>query len=183
MSHHAEYDPVASRAGAPATAVLRPARRDDVEDLLRFDITVVTRTRDDWIDAIDKTERGERLLLVAEVAGRVGAFAQTHHLDEHALDRSPAGFYLTGVTVLQEFRRAGLACDLTVARLTWIAERAEEAWYFAAAENAASIRLHDEQGFVEVLRAPRIHGVNFAGGEGVLYRADLTGHEADPGRS
>jgi aminoglycoside 6'-N-acetyltransferase I len=151
-------------------ARLRPATHQDVDGLLAFDMTVVVRTRDDWNTAIDKAVRGERLLLVAEVDGVIAAFGQAHHLDEHAIDSAPPGWYLTGVTVLPAYRRAGLARRLTTARLDWISERADETWYFANAQNAASIRLHEALGFSEVSRAPAIHGVSFDGGEGVLFR-------------
>jgi GNAT superfamily N-acetyltransferase len=156
--------------GSASGVVIRPSTRSDVEGLLAFDMTVVVRTRDDWVDAIDKAERGERLLLVAEVDGVIAAFGQAHRLDEHPLDHAPAGWYLTGVTVLPAYRRSGLARRLTAARLAWIADRADEAWYFANEQNAASIRLHHAFEFVEVSRAPSIHGVSFDGGEGVLLR-------------
>jgi phosphinothricin acetyltransferase len=170
VPNYASYDPDGRRAGAPLDAVLRPATYEDVDELTSIELTVVVRTADDWTRAIDKMVSGERLLLVAEIDGRIGAFAQAHHLAEHPVDHAPAGYYLTGVTVLPVHRRAGLAHAFTTARLEWIAERADEAWYFAAAENSASIRLHEQLGFTEVSRAPSIHGVAFEGGEGVLFR-------------
>ena len=155
------------------TAVVRPARPTDVDGLLAFDMTVVVRTRDDWAAAIDKALRGERVLLVAEVEGVIAAFGQAHHLDVHAVDRAPTGWFLTGVTVLPRHRRSGLAHRLTTARIDWIAERSDAAWYFANGRNTASIRLHEPLGFAEVSRAPSIHGVAFEGGEGVLFRREL----------
>ena len=181
MAHYASYDPGATRQGPPFDAVLRPATHADIEGLTAIDITVVVRTADDWERAIDKALAGERHLLVAEIAGTIGGFAQAHRLDEHPADHAPAGYYLTGVTVLPAYRRAGLARDLTLARLEWIQERADEAWYFAATENAASIRMHQQLGFTEVGRAPAIHGVAFEAGEGVLFRRDLADRFASPG--
>lgn len=175
MAHYASYDPGASRQGPPFDAVLRPAAHADVEGLTAIDITVVVRTAEDWESAIDKTLQGERQLLVAEIDGTIGGFAQAHRLDEHPVDLAPAGYYLTGVTVLPVYRRGGLARAFTLARLEWIKERAAEAWYFAAAENAASIRMHQQLGFIEVGRAPSIHGVAFEAGEGVLFRRDFAG--------
>ena len=174
MSGHARYDPVAGRAEPLPTTTIRPATRGDVPGLLAFDMTVVVRTEADWLDALAKTERGERLLLVAEVAGEIAAFGQAHHLAEHPDDRAPAGWHLTGVTVLPRFRRGGLGRRLTQARLDWIAERSDLAWYMAAADNPASIRLHEQLGFVEVSRASSIHGVAFECGEGVLFRRRVT---------
>lgn len=160
----------AGESPSGSAAAIRLATPADVDGLLAFDMTVVVRTRDDWDAAIDKAARGERLLLVAEVGGVVAAFGQAHRLDEHPVDHAPAGWYLTGVTVLPDHRRSGLAHRLTAARLAWIAERSDAAWYFANAHNAASIRLHEGFGFVEVSRAPSIHGVSFDDGEGVLLR-------------
>lgn len=173
MAHYASYEPEAARQG-PIDAVLRPATPADIDGLTAIDITVVVRTAEDWSSAIDKTLTGERQLLVAEIDGTIGGFAQAHRLDEHPVDHAPAGHYLTGVTVLPQHRRAGLARAFTVARLDWIAERADEAWYFAAAENAASIRMHEQLGFAEVSRASAIHGVQFEAGEGVLFRRALS---------
>jgi phosphinothricin acetyltransferase len=173
VSHYASYEPEATRHGPRIDAVLRPATHADIDGLTAIDITVVVRTAEDWERAIDKTLVGARLLLVAEIDGTIGAFAQAHRLDEHPIDHAPAGYYLTGVTVLPPYRRAGLARDFTLARLDWIKQRADEAWYFAAAENAASIRLHHELGFIEVARASSVHGVDFDSGEGVLFRVGL----------
>ena len=173
MAHYASYEPEAKRSGGPFAAVIRPATYADVPDLAAIDITVVVRTAEDWTAAIDKSSRGERLLLVAEIDGTVAGFAQAHRLDEHPVDHAPAGYYLTGVTVLPHYRRAGLARDFTLARLDWIQDRADEAWYFAATENAASIRLHDQLGFAEVSRSSSIHGVSFDGRGGVLFRRPL----------
>lgn len=173
MPHYAAYDPGAQRTGAQLDAVIRPATHEDVAELTSINITVVVRTAEDWTAAIDKTVQGERLLLVAVIDGRIGGFAQAHGLDEDPEGHAPAGIFLTGVTVLPQHRRAGLARAFTSARLDWIAERADEAWYFAAVENAASIRMHEAFGFVEVSRGPSIHGVTFET-EGVLFRLDLS---------
>jgi ribosomal protein S18 acetylase RimI-like enzyme len=152
---------------------VRTATHDDVDGLLAFDMTVVVRSRDDWDAAIAKAIRGERLLLVAEVDGVIAAFGQAHHLDEHLVDHAPPGWYLTGVTVLPDHRRRGLGLALTSARLEWIAQHSDAAWYFARADNEASITLHEALGFTEVSRAASIHGVSFVGGEGILFRRAL----------
>ncbi|POC76663.1 GNAT family N-acetyltransferase, partial [Vibrio vulnificus] len=44
------------------------------------------------------------------------------------------------------------------------------------ARNESSVAMHDEFGFSEVLRAERIYGVQFSGGEGLLLRAKLIVH-------
>jgi len=151
---------------------VRPARADDIDGLLAFDMTVVVRSATDWARALDQCELGLRQLLVAVVDGVVAGFGQAHYLEAHA-DGGPAGYYLTGVTVLPDFRRQGLALELTVPRLEWIRDRADAAWCFINAQNDASIRLHEKLGFIEMHRASSIQGVVFGGKGGVLLERRL----------
>lgn len=90
-----------------------------------------------------------------------------------AADCAPAGYYLVGLAVGSECRRQGVGTALTVARLDWVGQLASQAWYFANAGNVASMRLHERLGFREVTRAFSFPGVSFAGGVGILFRADL----------
>ena len=119
-----------------------------------------------------------RLVLVAEAqddttaaggSGVVG-WAKTHYWD-HGDGPAPTGHYLGGVTVRPGFRRRGVAVELTQARLEWVWERAEGAWYVVNARNEASLALHRRWGFTEVARGAAFHAVTFDGGEGVLLRA------------
>ena len=88
---------------------------------------------------------------------------------------APAGYYLTGVLVAPAHRRRGIGEELTRARMSWAAGRAEEMWYFTNAGNRASLRLHEALGFAEVTRDFVFPGVTFKGGVGVLCRASLAG--------
>lgn len=175
MPGFAPYQPYTRGTGEPAAAVIRAATRDDLDALTGIALTAVTRNRDDWATVVDKSlDDEDRILLVADVDGGIAAFGQAHFLSRHPVDEAPAGFYLTGVTVVPEYRRRGLGRRLTVARLDWIRERADVAWYFASSANKSSIDLHLAFGFAEVLRARTIHGVTFSDGEGILFRAALT---------
>jgi GNAT superfamily N-acetyltransferase len=58
-----------------------------------------------------------------------------------------------GWIVHPEYRRRGIAAALTEARLDWISDQADKAWYFANARNAASIALHASFAFEEVTRS------------------------------
>lgn len=175
MPGFAHFDPTAKGLAAPGSAAIRQASHGDLDALAAFKLAVVTRSRDDWASMIDKSLEDDRLLLVADIEGEIAGFAQAHFLEQHPVDYGPAGFYLTGVTVLSDYRRAGIGRTFTRARLDWIRERASEAWYFANAENRTSIQLHLEFGFEEVQRAQSIHGVTFDGGEGILLRVSLDG--------
>lgn len=174
MANFAPFDPDSKGTSAPVSAVIREASHDDLDALAGFKLAVVRRSRDDWADMIDKSLEDDRSLLVADIEGEIAGFAQANFLEQHPVDHGPAGFYLTGVTVLSDYRRAGLGRSFTVARLDWIRERANEVWYFASSVDQSSIELHLAFGFEEVQRARAIQGVTFDSGEGILFRANLT---------
>ena len=93
---------------------------------------------------------------------------------------APAGWYLSGVIVAEDYRRRGIGRRLTQARLNWIAERDRAAYYFSNARNRASIDLHRAFGFVELTRDFTFPGASFEGGVGILFKAELVPH---PGAS
>ncbi len=177
MTVYAEYSP--GDGGLPPAAVtLRPATKGDIEAILRIEIAAGRSP------ASIGTARGyrravadpQRCVVVAEVADdarrTVVGWAKTHHHLEQ-VDDAPSGHYLGGITVEPWWRRRGVAAALTEARMGWIAARAAEVFYVVNARNRASIALHRRWGFEEVLRAPRLMGLEFAGGVGLLMRADI----------
>ncbi|MBD3236600.1 MAG: GNAT family N-acetyltransferase [Candidatus Eisenbacteria bacterium] len=130
-----------------------------------------------WGIRRDRRSRGA-LVLVAEIAGTTVGFGRLRYVP-HIPPRAragyaPGGWYLTGVIVDPDFRRRGVAHILTRDRLRWIASRSRHAYYVANARNRASIALHEAFGFVEMTPGPELAGIAFCGGEGVLFRADLT---------
>jgi GNAT superfamily N-acetyltransferase len=115
-------------------------------------------------------------LLVATAGGETCGFATAAWFEppEGAPpDGAPAGWYLFGIIVREGWRRRGIGARLTEARLAWIAERADEAYYFANALNRASLDLHERLGFRELTRSFSFPGASFQGGTGVLSRIDL----------
>lgn len=171
----------------PAEITLRPATKGDVEAILR--IEVVSGRSAGSVGSAEGYRRAitdpERCVLIASVAqaGRVAVagWAKTHHHVE-AVDLAPPGQYLGGITVDPAWRRRGIGAALTDARLQWIAARASTAYYVVNVQNGASIDLHRRWGFTEVLRAPKLMGVEFDGGVGLLMHADLGGARVGPGR-
>jgi ribosomal protein S18 acetylase RimI-like enzyme len=85
----------------------------------------------------------------------------------------PDGWFLAGVAVVETHRRRGIGRALTEHRLRWIADSADEAYYFTDAGNRASIDLHRALGFAEVSTDFSAPGITFSAGPGVLFRADL----------
>ena len=152
--------------------LIRRAVATDIEDCLALaarDVESPTGLADDLRDL-------DRLLLVAEDAGRVIGYGRTMHLRRAAdapADSVSTGYYLVGLVVDASCRRKGVGSELTRARLAWISGRATEAWYFANARNTASIALHAPFGFREVTREFSFPGLNFDGSEGILFRAGL----------
>ena len=118
-----------------------------------------------------------RHVLVAEVEGRVRGFASCAlgRLDESASPsegRDPVWF-LAGVVVDPAARRHGLGRQLTTARLDLLADLTDEVWCVVNARNRPSLDLHADLGFVEHCRGPRLAGVEFTGGLGLLLRRVL----------
>lgn len=185
MTGFATYEPDAG--GRPAAPVsLRPATRGDVEAILRIEVAAGRSAGS--VGSAEGYRRAiadpDRCVLVAvsdgaEHAGVVG-WAKTHH-HVHVADPAPAGHYLAGITVDPSWRRRGIATALTDARLQWIGGRADDAFYVVNLHNRASIDLHTRWGFTEVLRAPRLTGIEFEGGVGLLMRASLGGESGLPG--
>jgi GNAT superfamily N-acetyltransferase len=157
--------------------VVRPAVAADCRG-----VAAIVRERDGvpLADARAHCERdvagADRLLLVATVGEELAGFARAARWQQppRASDKTaPSGWYLLGVVVRDRWRRHGIALELTRRRLAWIAERAEEAYYFTNARNRVSIDLHQQVGFLEVTRDFEFPDASFEGGEGILFRVDL----------
>lgn len=131
----------------------------------------------DWRSALWRdVEHESHRLVVAERDGAIAGYGRARLFEPAAdapSDCAPAGYYLTGLYVHPDARRSGLGTALTRARLDWINGRAREAWFFANAQNHASIDLHRRLGFVEVTRSFSFPDLVFEGDEGVLFRARL----------
>ncbi|MDR6988510.1 ribosomal protein S18 acetylase RimI-like enzyme [Paenarthrobacter nitroguajacolicus] len=164
------------------TFVIRPAVAADLPGIGAVDLAAARSSSADAPRFAESVRVAiadpARLVLVAETPGDNGmdggsavvGWAKTHYWD-YGDGQAPAGHYLGGVTVLPDFRRRGLATELTAGRLDWIWARAESAWYVVNARNEASLALHRAWGFREVARGPAFHTVTFDGGEGVLLTA------------
>jgi ribosomal protein S18 acetylase RimI-like enzyme len=119
---------------------------------------------------------GGRALFVAEVDHAVAGYGRLRWFSPPSgspAATAPAGWYLGGLVVATERRCRGVGAALTGARVAWVAERADEVWYYANARNAVSLALHAAAGFEEVTRDFVVPGVSFDGGVGVLCRLGL----------
>lgn len=115
-----------------------------------------------------------RALLVAEHRGTVIGYAWLAWLTPVADGgrNAPDGWYLSGVVVDPVFRRRGIGRRLTQARIAWVLERADAAFYVVSRSNRASRTLHAELGFREVTDDFVLPGVVFGNDDGLLCRLD-----------
>jgi aminoglycoside 6'-N-acetyltransferase I len=161
---------VASGGADVAIRIATPADLDAVLDVQRrADRSRSDAFRDHTAEAI---EDPSLLFIIATVDGEPVGWAMTSHFAAEDGD-APAGHYLMGITVVPEVRRRGIATRLVRTRLDWIHRRADAAYFFTNARNAASIELHRRLGFRELVRGARFRGVPFDGGVGILFGLDL----------
>lgn len=148
---------------------VRAARLTDVSGIVAVQTSAGRPSTDPApFEAAIRDQR--RVVTVALIGDEIVGWGKTHFW-ESAAGVAPAGHYLGGVTVTSPSRRLGVGAALTDARLQWIWERAEAAYYFTNAQNVASLKLHSRWGFAEIARAAELHGTAFAGGVGILFRA------------
>lgn len=180
----ADYKPrTGARGGPDADIAVRDATSTDVERLAAIALERSGGTLEERRNAfgreLESLQRDERQrLLVAELEGRVAGYARLAEFrpgSDAPSNTAPAGWYLTGVVVAGACRRRGVATALTRARLGIVAGHAAVAYYFANAQNLASIDLHARLGFRELTRDFVFPRVSFEGGEGILFRARLDG--------
>ncbi len=96
--------------------------------------------------------------MLATINGEIAGAAKTHQHAERD-GHAPAGHYLGGVVVGPQWRRQGVGSLLTKARLEWIWQRSDRAFYFTNEHNDASIELHRRFGFIPIFTGPTIRGV------------------------
>jgi ribosomal protein S18 acetylase RimI-like enzyme len=172
-----------SRLALPADFVIAPATDADIHAIA----AIIMAREGDTIDAaLDRARKWltapaeTHPIFVARTHGAVAAYGRITFTKIAAPDSNvPVGWYLTGVVVDEPFRRQGIARELTRVRLQWVAQRADEVFYFANSTNLASIDLHREFGFKEIRRPFAFPGATFTNGIGVLFRAQLR-HSSSP---
>ncbi len=114
-----------------------------------------------------------RVLFVAIVDDILAGFARAGYVEmpeDAPGNKAPDGYYLLGVIIKPEYRRRGIAAELTRKRLAWIRQYADTVYYFCNAQNRVSIDLHAALGFQKLTEDFYFPGVRFEGGKGVLFR-------------
>ena len=177
----AEFEPESRGQGPAFTGPVRSATLADAAALAAIHAEREGSATDDSESGL-RGELGriaggeQRHLWVALEGERVLGYARTWYHDraEDAVpEAGPRGWYLAGVIVDPAARRRGVALALTRARLAWIAERTDEAFYFCSNRNRVSIALHEHLGFEEQFRGVWMPSCTFTDSVGVLFRAPL----------
>jgi ribosomal protein S18 acetylase RimI-like enzyme len=182
MSLVDDHDPAhfGRPVGSSGTLEVRLATPTDAEGVAELFVQCVGGSSEEHRQGFLReiaAARSDNLVLVAQSAGQVIGVARARHFEPPAPSSestAPAGWYLLGVNVLPSHRRQGVGAELTRERLRWIAERADEAFYFTQEENQASIALHARLGFREVSRAVEYPGALDPSSDRVLYRLELS---------
>ncbi|MFT4542623.1 MAG: GNAT superfamily N-acetyltransferase [Planctomycetota bacterium] len=178
MSLFADYTPNGHGAPLPDLDISRAETRD-LEGIIQMTAQRQSVAPEEIAARLEREialDDPKHLLLAARVPTATIAFARINYAErpaECAPNHQPAGFYLGGVIVDENFRRRGVGKRLTEARLDWLMPRAREVFYIAGDNNHASIDMHAALGFEELTRdffAPR---VTFQSGGGILFRMDL----------
>ena len=171
----AAYEPDPSERPGPVDAVLEQAGVEDIGRLAAVQAGVRGGPAEQWSGRIARALGGEhgehRVVVLARVGAEVAAYANAAYLAGHPEDGAPGGYYLTGVTVAQRWRRRGLGGLLTRWRMDWVWEREQSVWCFVSSQNRASLDLHRRLGFEVVRSARSLQGVSFDSGEGILLNA------------
>lgn len=166
--------------GNSAELMIRPSAQADLSEIARLAVAERGGEHAEWRARFaGNLADPDACLLLAETGGQVVAYGRARRFDlppeppDPPANIAPAGYYLAGLLVASEYRRRGIGERLTRARMAWTATRATEIWFFAHANNRASLLLHHRLGFREVTRDFTYPGVTFTGGVGVLCRAWL----------
>lgn len=172
MTPFAEYDPKVHGVEDGAV-VVRHAGPDDAAAIVAVDAT--RQPRPAWhLDRVTtELARDDAFHVVAYDGDQVvGASAVTIW---PAPADAPAGWYVSGITVVPGWRRRRIGDRMLALELADVDRLHEPTWSVVNARNGASLDLHARHGFVEVTRAATFAGITFSGGTGVLLRREAAG--------
>jgi ribosomal protein S18 acetylase RimI-like enzyme len=176
MPEFASYEPRSWRGQLPEGFIVREGTPGDVDACVALLMAVRGGQQSEWLPMFERTlAADDKILFVAEVGDEIVGYARAVTYVSGAdapPDVVPDGIYLMGLVVAEGWRRRGVAEQLTTTRMQWGWARADVVWYFASAENRASLDLHGRLGFREVTRDFSYPGLTFTGGIGVLCRCD-----------
>lgn len=174
MSGYAEYESVPSIRRQPTSIAVRVATADDAPAIASVERAARGVVPEGFLEAVRiLPTRPDALVLVATVAPKAGTDDGLHFVGwTGARHRdpadAPAGWYISGLAVIPDARRRGVAQALLLALREAIPGEAGPLRSIVNARNLASLALHRSCGYNELSRGPTFLGVQFTGGKGVL---------------
>ncbi|MCV2392952.1 GNAT family N-acetyltransferase [Actinotalea sp. M2MS4P-6] len=172
MSRYAEYQPDAHGTD-DGSVVVRRAVAQDAAAIVAVDATREPRPAS-YLDRVaGQLAREDAIHVVAEHVGEVIGTSAVKIWPQPT--DAPAGWYVSGITVVPWWRRRRVADRLLALELGSPELTGEPVWSVVNAGNRASLDLHARHGFVEVARAATFAGIEFTGGAGVLLRREPGG--------
>jgi GNAT superfamily N-acetyltransferase len=161
----------------PAGFTIREATAQDIDGCVVLSALVSDGSSADWAELFRRNiKHRDRHLVVAQAGDELIAYGRAAWFEPDPAapsNAAPAGYYLIGLVVDPSWRRRGVASAIISARLTWVAQRASEAWYFADVRNQVSIQLHQRAGFETVTEDFWFPTVTDGGGSHLLGRVTL----------
>ena len=147
----APWDPGGRRSAVDF--LIRLGTETDVEACANLAVLIGAGDAAKWRETLIRTVQDavERVLFVAEVDGAVVGYGRVSFFRAAADGPSaPTGWYLLGVAVAPDWRRRGIAAELTRERIRWVAKRSDRIYYFTHRDNRTSQGLHAQFGFEEL---------------------------------
>lgn len=142
----------------PDGFLIRPVLPSDADEIARIRVEREEREYERLIievnDLLKEYEDVETTqVFVAEADGIVIGFTIMRYFtpaDDAPVNSAPAGWYLLGINVRKAFRRRGVGTELVRARLKFIPDEFDTAYYFTNTKNFTSQAFHSRFGFTEI---------------------------------
>ena len=123
------------------------------------------------IKAVERSLLADNVIAFVAMQQQLLGYGKATHFNGQAY--SPQGWYLSGLIVNPDYRRAGIAHELTRQRLNALSQHTDTVYYFANVNNQASIDLHGRFGFELLKDDFCFPGVTFNQGRGQLFGIKL----------
>ena len=167
MARFAEYDP-RTAGHNDETVTVRPAVPGDAAAIVAVDATREPRPASHLARVAGQLARSDAVAVVAEAGGVVIGSSSVTIWQGHA--DAPIGWYVSGITVVPQWRRRHVAHRMLEAELATMDATGATTWSVVNATNRASLDLHAQHGFHEVARSATFAGLVFTGGCGIMLR-------------
>lgn len=142
----------------PDGFLIRPARDSDADAITRLREEREEREYERLIGEVNTLLEEYRTVettqvFIAECDEGVIGFAVMRYFipaDDAPANTAPEGWYLLGINVKKSHRRRGVGTELILARLRFIPEEFDRAYFFTNTKNFTSQAFHSKVGFTEI---------------------------------